>query len=384
MEDKFTQFQETIKSVLDTIDKQTLSSPPLLILNDENDIADVLLELDTQLQEKGLLDKDSESKPYHFVQIGYDGDMLDGLLDIYMSSNANYHNDPASVWPTLGLKDHKFHHLVKMLTKDKFIVFHITEYDHRLFFEMANYPENENIMDFSFIHDQYDELIRRFFNYSTTGRLDETRMNRALQYLRTHFSLKLSNAFLVLPFIAQKNLALKYLVLMNWRTFVLLNTFRRQIWGQSTFQIYDLSESGLSLIPGKALQQFLLSLNLPEDLPAWIIQNCERSYPRRKPDRFEGSRLIFQPKWREYWLEQMHTFKVPSLVEGKLHNMCLQAGMPSESINNLIQELKGYSPSAIQETEGILLRLDVAGEVIEFILDIMNRCFGWAASKRSA
>lgn len=64
--------------------------------------------------------------------------------------------------------------------------------------------------------------------------------------------------------------------------------------------------------------------------------------------------------------------------------MYLQAGMPSESVNNLIQGLKRHYHSSIQETEGVLLRLDVVGEVIEFILDTMNRGFGWAASKRSA
>lgn len=371
MEDKFTQFQETIKNVLDTIDKQTGSSPPLLILNDDNDVADVLLELDTQLQEKGLLDKDSESKPYHFVQIGYDGDMLDGLLDIYMSSNADFHNDLASVWPTLELKEHKFHHLVKMLTKDKFIVFHITEFSLRVFFESINYHENESVMNLSFMGGQYDEIIRRLFNYSTIGRRDETRINLPLQRLRTAFLLKLSNAFLALPIIARK-----YLVLMNWRTFVLLDTYKSLTWDQGTFQIYDLSESGLNLIPGKALQQFLLSLNLSEDLAVWIIQNCERAYPRRKSDEYGRSHPIIQDisKWYECWLEQMHAFKVP--IERKLRNMCLQAGMPSESINNLIQGLKQNYHSAIQETEEVLLRLDVAREVIEFILDTMIRGFG--------
>ena len=373
MSEELVDFEETIKQVLDTIWKQNI---PLLIFNDEEDISKILLELDKQLQERGLITE--ASQPYHFVEIGHDGDMLDGLLDIYLSSKVRSDEVTTTLLSSQQSKEGKFLSLVDLLTKEKFIIFHVNEHYLRLFFEGFKYAEGETLSNLSSrdvdITKQYDDLVRHLFNYSTIKKPDETRINVPLSRLCVEFLWKLSQAIVYL--VSNQS---KILILMNWRTYALLNTFKSEIWGYGLFRIFDLSESGLALIPRQALRLFLSSLKLPPDLPSQIIHNCDQKYPRWevKWPSWEGSpnpQNIYQ--WQKYWLEQMNQFNVPELVENKLRNMFLQVGKPTDSIDALILELKGKNHSAYKETEEILLQLQVSGEVIGFILDTMTRGFG--------
>ncbi len=373
MSEELVDFEETIKKVLDTIWKR---DSPLLIFNDEEDISKILKELDKQLQESGLATE--VTKPYHFVEIGHDGDMLDGLLDIYLSSKVRSNEVTTTLLSSQQSKEGKFLSLVNLLTKEKFIIFHINEHYLRLFFEVIKYAEGEALSNLSSrdvdTTKQYDDLVRHLFNYSTIKKPDETRINVPLSRLCVEFLWNLSQAIVHLV-----SYPTKILVLMNWRTYVFLNTFSSEIWGWGFFRIFDLSESGLALIPRQALRQFLSSFKLPPDLPSQIIHNCDQKYPRWevKWPSWEGSpnpQNIYQ--WQKYWLEQMNQFNVPELVEEKLRNMFLQVGKPTDSIDVLILELKEKNHSAYKETEEILLQLQVSGEVIGFILDTMTRGFG--------
>lgn len=377
-EDKV-RFKKTITAVLDGILKRT---NPLLIMNCDEDVSNVLLELETQLQGSGLLDSHSRQKPYHFVEIHNDADMLDGLLDIYLSSKVRSRNITASdLLSSQRTNEYKFHSLVNLLTKDKFIIFHIKEDILRLFFEVIKFSQNEELVNLSSFKSksdlQYDDLVTYFFNRSTMKKNDDSKTNVALRRLFVSSLMTLSSTFLHLAFDSAK-----ILVLMNWRTYALLNASGMEPWSKAHFQLFDISMRNLGLIPGSALIRFMKNLNLPPNLRAEIEQNCDKKYPRfGVPEgSWEGAPNPENwHKWQKYWVEQMTTFNVPILVEEKLREILRQTGESDESIDWLISELKKTkigSFQAYRKTAELLLNQNIPGEVTSFILEIIIRGFG--------
>ncbi len=378
MKKDLSEFTETIEAAIDAMLNQ---NNPLLIMNDDEDAPQVQLELDTQLEEKGV--SNEQPRTYHFINLHHDGDMLDELLEIYLSSKVQ--SPDISATELLSSQKgniYKFTSLVNLLTRDKFIIFHIKEDVIRLFFEVVKYAENEELINQSSPRSrptlEYDNLVRRFFNESTMKKLDRSMSILPLRRLSVLLS-SLSASFMHLVQVQSK-----ILVLMNWRTYALLNTMylAPDIWSRVYFRLFDISKCGLALIPGSTLELFMKNLNLPPNLRAEIEQNCDKKYPRfGVPEgSWEGAP---NPenwyKWQKYWVEQMTRYNVPTLVEEKLRKVLRQPGESEEKADQLIRELKETkigSFNAYRTTAEILLDQSIPGEVIDFILQVMIRGFG--------
>jgi len=214
-----------------------------LFVVDSDDEFDVFrMDFDTFLQEKGLKNPSSSRQPYHIVRIGYDGDMLDDMFRLVVS-DASMNFEPALLdSSSLFSKQSIFEHLYKVITKDKFLVFHITEFPLAYYFENAvvvDVDELSDVMD-SKIH---DDTIKRYLKDLEEQGTEEHRKTYSFFYrISTSLLMELSNVFLVAP--SQK--MNRHIVVTSWRTQTLLLGFSPLTWSSGSFKIYNFSGQDIS------------------------------------------------------------------------------------------------------------------------------------------
>ncbi len=235
------EFQPEKKARFNAYDRVVSSfetpSQSLFVLDSDNEVDTFQRDFNEYLRRTERMDENSRELPYHLVRIGYDGDMLDDMFRLVVSDEADNFN-PASLDPSmLYSKQSIFQHLYQTITKDKFLIFHITEFPLAYYFETAVVVDVETlseIMDSS-VH---DETIIRYLNDLREQGTEEHRKTYSFFYrISTSLLMELSNVFLVVP-TAGLN---RHLVATSWRTQTLLLGFSPLTWSSGSFNVFDLS-----------------------------------------------------------------------------------------------------------------------------------------------
>lgn len=225
---------KAIDGVINTLGTPTQS---LFVTDNDNEVDTFQRDLDNYLVRSGRMEENGE-KPYHMVRIGYDGDMLDDMFRLVVSDEAHNFNPAELDVNSLYSKQAIFQHLYKAISKQKFIVFHITEFPLAYYFETAvvvDVEELSDVMDPS-VH---DETIVRYLNDLREQGTEEHRKTYQFFYrISTSLLMELSNAFLVAPTTPDMN---KHLVVSSWRTQTLLLGFSPLTWSSGSFRVFDLS-----------------------------------------------------------------------------------------------------------------------------------------------
>ncbi|MGQ4870483.1 MAG: hypothetical protein ACTSPE_06250 [Candidatus Thorarchaeota archaeon] len=219
-------------SVLSALDTPSQS---MFILDNDNEFDifrrdfDEFLRVSNNMPEKG--------RPYHIVRIGYDGDMLDDMFRLVVSEEAKNFRPAEIDANQLQSKQAIFQHLYDIVTKEKFIIFHITEFPLAYYFETAVVVDVEDLAD---VMDPavHDETIVRYLNDLRTLGAEEHRKAYSFFYrISTSLLMELSNVFLVVPTAGMH----RHLVVTSWRTQTLLLGFSPLTWSSGSFKVYDLS-----------------------------------------------------------------------------------------------------------------------------------------------
>lgn len=182
-------------------------------------------------------EENSLDLPYYVVRIGYDGDMLDDMFRLVVSDeSANF--DPSALdVNSLYSKQAIFQQLYQIITKNKFIIFHVTEFPLAYYFETAvvvDVQELSDVMDPS-VH---DDTIIRYLNDLREQGTEEHRKTYSFFYrISTSLLMELSNVFLVVPTAGMN----RHLVVSSWRTQTLLLGFSPLTWSSGSFRVFDLS-----------------------------------------------------------------------------------------------------------------------------------------------
>ncbi len=235
------EFQPEKKARFNAYDRVVSSfetpSQSLFVLDSDNEVDTFQRDFNEYLRRTERMDENIRELPYHLVRIGYDGDMLDDMFRLVVSDEADNFN-PASLDPSmLYSKQSIFQHLYQTITKDKFLIFHITEFPLAYYFETAVVVDVETlseIMDSS-VH---DETIIRYLNDLREQGTEEHRKTYSFFYrISTSLLMELSNVFLVVP-TAGLN---RHLVVTSWRTQTLLLGFSPLTWSSGSFNVFDLS-----------------------------------------------------------------------------------------------------------------------------------------------
>ncbi len=209
----------------------------MFILDNDNEIDTFQHDFNEFLKTSGRWDDESDKLPYYVVHIGYDGDMLDDMFRLVVSDEAS-NFDPAKLDASmLYSKQAIFQHLYHIITKDKFVVFHITEFPLAYYFETAVVVDVEDLSD---VMDPavHDETIVRYLNDLRDQGTEEHRKTYSFFYrISTSLLMELSNAFLVVPTAGMN----RHLVVTSWRTQTLLLGFSPLTWSSGSFNVYDLS-----------------------------------------------------------------------------------------------------------------------------------------------
>ncbi len=220
--------------------------------------ASVISELDTPVQSLFVLDSDNEfdtfkrdfdeflsvsgyfedhKTPYHIARMGYDGDMLDDMFRLVISAESKNFEPAKMSVDDLYSKQAIFSHLYRLISKDKFLLFHITEFPLAYYFENAVVVDVEDlaeVLDPSL----HDETVLRYLNDLRTQGAEEHRKTYSFFYrISTSLLMELSNAFLVAPTSGLN----RHLVVTSWRTQTLLLGFSPLTWSSGSFKVYDLS-----------------------------------------------------------------------------------------------------------------------------------------------
>ncbi|MHA1480060.1 MAG: hypothetical protein ACTSQZ_01370 [Candidatus Thorarchaeota archaeon] len=212
-------------------------SQSLFVTDNDNEVDTFLRDLNEFLKASGRMDENSNEAPYHLIRIGYDGDMLDDIFRFTVSA------DPGTFQPAkldasmLYSKQSIFQHLYQTITKDKWVVFHITEFPLAYYFETAITVDVEELSD---IMDPtvHDETIHRYLNDLRKQGAEEHRKTYSFFYrISTSLLMELSNTFLVVPTAGMN----RHLVVSSWRTQTLLLGFSPLTWSSGSFNVYDLS-----------------------------------------------------------------------------------------------------------------------------------------------
>jgi hypothetical protein len=225
---------QAYEKVVSAIDTPTQS---LFVLDNDNEVDTFQRDFNEYLVTSKRMEEGSDKKPYHIVRIGYDGDMLDDMFRLVVSDE--YKNfDPASLdVNALYSKQAIFQHLYQSITKDKFIIFHITEFPLAYYFETAvvvDVEELSDVMDPS-VH---DDTIVRYLNDLREQGTEEHRKTYSFFYrISTSLLMELSNVFLVVPTAGMN----RHLVVTSWRTQTLLLGFSPLTWSSGSFNVFDLS-----------------------------------------------------------------------------------------------------------------------------------------------
>ncbi len=212
-------------------------SQSMFVTDSDEEVDTFTRDLNEYLISIGQLERQSDDKPYHIVRIGYDGDMLDDIFRLVVAEESD-NFEPAKLDPSmLYSKQHIFQHLYQTITKDKWVIFHITEFPLAYYFETAITVDVEELSD---IMDPqvHDETIHRYLNDLRIQGTEEHRKTYSFFYrISTSLLMELSNVFLVVP-TADMN---RHIVVGSWRTQTLLLGFSPLTWSSGSFRVYDLS-----------------------------------------------------------------------------------------------------------------------------------------------
>ncbi|MHA1576394.1 MAG: hypothetical protein ACTSU3_03450 [Candidatus Thorarchaeota archaeon] len=182
-------------------------------------------------------EENSLDLPYHVVRIGYDGDMLDDMFRLVVSDESDNFDPSALDVNSLYSKQAIFQQLYQIITKNKFIIFHVTEFPLAYYFETAvvvDVQELSDVMDPS-VH---DDTIIRYLNDLREQGTEEHRKTYSFFYrISTSLLMELSNVFLVVPTAGMN----RHLVVSSWRTQTLLLGFSPLTWSSGSFSVFDLS-----------------------------------------------------------------------------------------------------------------------------------------------
>ena len=212
-------------------------SQSLIVLDSDSEFDTFRRDLNEFLISTGRMEKNTRKLPYHIVRIGYDGDMLDDIFRLTISDEADNFEPAKLDISMLYSKQSIFQHLYHIITKDKFIVFHFSEFPLAYYFETAvvvDVEELSDVMDPS-VH---DETISRYLGDLREQGPEEHRKTYSFFYrISTSLLMELSNAFLVAPTAGMN----RHLVTASWRTQTLLLGFSPLTWSSGSFSLYDLS-----------------------------------------------------------------------------------------------------------------------------------------------
>ena len=209
----------------------------LFVTDNDNEVDTFLKDLNEFLVKSGRMEENANELPYHLVRIGYDGDMLDDIFRLTISVEADNFQTSQLDSSALSSKQSIFQHLYNTISKDKWIVFHISEFPLAYYFETAITVDVEELSD---IMDPavHDETIHRYLNDLRLQGSEEHRKTYSFFYrISTSLLMELSNVFLVVPTIGMN----RHLVVSSWRTQTLLLGFSPLTWSSGSFSVYDLS-----------------------------------------------------------------------------------------------------------------------------------------------
>ena len=211
-------------------------SQSLFVTDNDNEVDTFHREFDQFLVLTGRMEEGGE-RPYHMVRIGYDGDMLDDMFRIVVSEEAANFKPSSLDVNMLYSKQAIFQHLYEIITKDKFIIFHIPEFPLAYYFETAvvvDVEELSDVMDPS-VH---DDTIVRYLNDLREQGAEEHRKTYSFFYrISTSLLMEFSNVFLVAPTAGMN----RHLCVTSWRTQTLLLGFAPLTWSSGSFRVFDLS-----------------------------------------------------------------------------------------------------------------------------------------------
>jgi hypothetical protein len=209
----------------------------LFVTDSDNEVDTFLRDFNEFLKVSGQSSGDYRDLPYHIVRIGYDGDMLDDMFRIVVSDEAE-NFEPASLDASmLYSKQAIFQHLYQTISKDKFLVFHITEFPLAYYFETAVVVDCDDLSD---VMDPtvHDDTIMRYLNDLRDQGTEEHRKTYSFFYrISTSLLMELSNVFLVVPTAGMN----RHMVVTSWRTQTLLLGFSPLTWSSGSFKLFDLS-----------------------------------------------------------------------------------------------------------------------------------------------
>jgi hypothetical protein len=222
---------EKVVSALDT------PTQSLFVTDNDNEVDTFQRDFNEYLVSTKRMKEGSTELPYYMVRIGYDGDMLDDMFRIVVSDESDNFSPASLDANSLYSKQAIFQHLYQSITKEKFIIFHITEFPLAYYFETAvvvDVEELSDVMDPS-VH---DDTIIRYLNDLREQGTEEHRKTYSFFYrISTSLLMELSNVFLVVPTAGMN----RHLVVTSWRTQTLLLGFSPLTWSSGSFNVYDLS-----------------------------------------------------------------------------------------------------------------------------------------------
>lgn len=220
--------------VVSALDTPTQS---LFVTDNDNEVDTFLRDFNEFMTSTNRKNDNSSDLPYHVVRIGYDGDMLDDMFRLVVSDEAENFNPASLDANSLYSKQAIFQHLYQTITKNKFIIFHITEFPLAYYFETAvvvDVQELSDVMDPS-VH---DETIIRYLNDLRKLGTEEHRKTYSFFYrISTSLLMELSNVFLVVPTAGMN----RHVCVSSWRTQTLLLGFSPLTWSSGSFSVFDLS-----------------------------------------------------------------------------------------------------------------------------------------------
>ena len=237
----FSKFKPEKKARFQAYDKvvSALDTPTqsLFVLDNDSEVDIFLRDFNEFLKVTNRSDEDTSELPYHVVRIGYDGDMLDDMFRLVVSDESDNFN-PAALDPSmLYSKQAIFQHLYQTITKDKFLIFHITEFPLAYYFETTVVVDVESLSDImdASVHD--DTIVRYLNDLREQGTEEHRRTYSFFYRISTSLLMELSNVFLVVPTAGMN----RHLVLTSWRTQTLLLGFSPLTWSSGSFNVFDLS-----------------------------------------------------------------------------------------------------------------------------------------------
>jgi hypothetical protein len=220
--------------VISALDTPTQS---LFVTDNDNEVDTFQRDFNEFLVSTKRHDADTTDLPYHVVRIGYDGDMLDDMFRLVVSDESENFNPASLDVNSLYSKQAIFQHLYQSITKNKFIIFHVTEFPLAYYFETAvvvDVQELSDVMDPS-VHD--DTIIRYLNDLREQGTEAHRKTYSFFYRISTSLLMELSNVFLVVPTAGMN----RHLVVSSWRTQTLLLGFSPLTWSSGSFSVFDLS-----------------------------------------------------------------------------------------------------------------------------------------------